>query len=253
MIEKDSKILVVDDDPYLLSLLSDTLKAIGYSSVCANDGVEAIEVLEKEEFDLVITDIKMPRMDGVELLQNIRKLYPRLPVLFITGVASPEIIGQVAPNGFLAKPFRISNIELLIENTLASKYNGIPRKIKKVMVVDDDETFLLMMADSLLYHNYLALTITNGGDALERIKEEEIDVVITDIRMPNMDGITLLKSIKELKPKLPVILITGFLSQDDVKNKLMNFTADGFLEKPFEIEQIVEILKRISYEPSNQN
>ena len=111
MSDSSAKILVVDDDVKLLDLLVDTLTAIGYESVGAEGGEQALAYLSTGEFGLVITDIKMPGMDGVTLLNKIRELYPKLPVMFITGVASPEIIGQASPNGFLAKPFRINRIE----------------------------------------------------------------------------------------------------------------------------------------------
>lgn len=113
------KILVVDDDHNLLDLLDDTLTSIGYEATGAADGFEALKKLEQQQFDLVITDIRMPGMDGFELLRRIRESYPILPVLFITGVELPEAIKRAAPDGFLMKPFRISHIERLIEDCLA--------------------------------------------------------------------------------------------------------------------------------------
>lgn len=112
------KILVVDDDHNLLELLDDTLTTIGYGAVGAVDAFEALEKLKEQRFDLVISDIRMPGMDGFELLREIRESYPGLPVLFITGVELPEAIEKAAPDGFLLKPFRISHIERLIEDCL---------------------------------------------------------------------------------------------------------------------------------------
>ena len=117
----DAKILVVDDDDVLRELLVDTLTTIGYRTSSAADGAIVMKMLEGEKFDLVISDVKMPEIDGITLLGLIRDKYPHLPVLFITGVASPEIIGEANPDGFLAKPFRIGHIEEMIESTLAAK------------------------------------------------------------------------------------------------------------------------------------
>jgi len=112
------RILVVDDDANLLDLLVDTLTTIGYKVIGAPGGVEALENLRNDKFDLMITDIKMPDVDGLQLLKKVRRHYSKMPVLFVTGVATPNIIGQAAPDGFLAKPFRITQIENLIEGAL---------------------------------------------------------------------------------------------------------------------------------------
>ncbi len=114
-------ILVVDDEATMRDLLVDTLDAIGYLPTGASDGSEALQKLKEQKFDLMITDIMMPGIDGIALLKKVRKDYPNLPVLFIAGVATPEIMDQASPDGFLAKPFRISHIEQLIEDTLKGK------------------------------------------------------------------------------------------------------------------------------------
>ncbi|MEA1979616.1 MAG: response regulator [candidate division Zixibacteria bacterium] len=245
MDDTEIKILVVDDDQYILSLLIDTLKAIGYDSVGAVDGIEALEKLKQDTYNLVITDIKMPRMGGVELLTKIRKIYPGLPVLYITGVASPEIISEIVPNGFLTKPFRISQIETLIKNTLAPQKYSNPGNVKKVMIVDDDDAFREMMVESLNVYEFKTIAVADGIEALNTLENESVDAVITDMKMPYMDGITLLKKIKEIHPEIPTIVITAYLSDDEVKSNLINFSADGFFEKPFDMEQIVNLLKKI--------
>ena len=121
MTKPKTSILVVDDNLTMRDLLVDTLDAIGYLPTGASDGSEALQKLKEEKFDLIITDIMMPGIDGIALLKKVRKDYPNLPVLFITGVATPEIMDQASPDGFLAKPFRISHIEQLIEDTLKGK------------------------------------------------------------------------------------------------------------------------------------
>jgi DNA-binding NtrC family response regulator len=208
-------ILVVDDDKNLLDLLVDTLTTIGYRTAGAPGGLEALEKLAREKFDLVITDIKMPGMDGLALLREIRRLHSKMPVLFITGVATDDVIGRAAPDGFLAKPFRISHIEELIENTLANKAEATTGPVRNVLIVDDDEIFREMLAEALRFSGYVPYPAATAELALRELRNRPIDAVITDIRMPGMDGITLLKNIKKDHPDLPVILITAFLQGGD--------------------------------------
>lgn len=252
MIPTKANILVVDDDAHLLSLLVDTLTSIGYRVTGAPGGIEALEKLNSGKFDLMITDIKMPGVDGITLLKKVRRHFPKLPVLFITGVASDDIIGRASPDGFLAKPFRISHIENLIENTLADKSEKVTRPIRKVMVVDDDNTFREMLSESLRYNQYSPFSVAGSELALEELRNGEIDAVITDIKMPGMDGIALMKKIKELYPDLPVILITAFYNQKYSEKKNEINQADGFLEKPFKVETIIDLLNQLTLNFTSQ-
>jgi len=239
-------ILVVDDDRHLLELLIDTLTAIGYESMGVSDGLEALECLKTHKFDLVISDIRMPGLDGIGLLRKIRRYYSDLPVLFITGVDMPEVIGKASPDGLLAKPFRISHIEEMINDALSGKDEVVANAIRKVLVVDDDDTFREMLSDALRYNDYIPFAAAGGKEALRELENGSVDAVITDIRMPGMDGIELLKTIKDQYPDLPVILITAFFDRDDLESSLGDQEADGFLEKPFRVEKVMELLERIS-------
>ena len=116
-----ARILVVDDDSRLLSLLTETLVAIGYEAEDAKSAREALRKLAESNFHLIISDIKMPEMDGLSLLERIRENYPGLPVVFITGLPQTDILRSANPEGILSKPFRISNLEDLIEQALEIK------------------------------------------------------------------------------------------------------------------------------------
>ena len=245
MKELQAKILVVDDDALLRDLLVDTLQTIGYETTGVSDGIEALQSLRNEKFDLMISDIKMPGIDGLALLRKTRRYYPDLPVLFITGVASPEIIGRASPDGFLAKPFRINHIEEMIEDTLRLRTQPDTSSVKRVLIVDDDDLFREMLTEALRLDGYISCSVSGGEQALREMENGEVDAVITDIRMPGMDGITLLKKLKEQRPDLPVILMTAFFSVEEVSRRSRPAQADGFLQKPFEIDNISRVLHQI--------
>ena len=104
------KILVVEDDPDLSEILKQTLQEAGYEVVLARDGKMGMKSLRKESFDLVITDVFMEVMDGLELIQTIRKEHEKLPILALSGggILSPKNVKSMAisfgANGFLQKP-----------------------------------------------------------------------------------------------------------------------------------------------------
>jgi CheY-like chemotaxis protein len=115
------KILIVDDNPNMSSLLSEMLEVFNYESIRANDGLEAIDKVNEGKFSLVITDMRMPKMSGLDLLKRLKEKNPELPVVVISGYALDEegnnLLTSLA-DGFLNKPFKMSDIEKLLDNTI---------------------------------------------------------------------------------------------------------------------------------------
>jgi two-component system cell cycle sensor histidine kinase/response regulator CckA len=117
------RVLLADDDPQIRAFLEASLRAREYLVDLASDGVEALDVVERlgGTVNLLITDIKMPRMDGVSLARAVAQILPRLPVLFISGWADPleEPEWQKPQYAFLRKPFLPKALVSCIEELLA--------------------------------------------------------------------------------------------------------------------------------------
>ncbi len=114
-------ILIVDDNPNMSSLLADMLEVFDHPSVRASDGYQALNKLQKQDFAMVITDMRMPNMTGLELLEKVKSEHPKLPVVLISGYSIKEFdsdTGEAKPDGFLAKPFMMSDIEKLLNSLL---------------------------------------------------------------------------------------------------------------------------------------
>lgn len=113
-------VLVVDDDPRVLGAVSDILQLDDHDVSTADDGFEAFELIKACKYDLLITDLGMPGMSGIELAIEAHKLQPRLPVIVVTGYgaritpAERESAGIV---GVIDKPFRISELQRLLSVT----------------------------------------------------------------------------------------------------------------------------------------
>lgn len=114
-------VLIVDDNPNMSSLLSDMLEVFDYPSVRASDGQQALDELDKQDFAMIITDMRMPNMTGLELLKQAKNKHPKLPVVLISGYSVVEFESDIEgtkPDGFLAKPFMMSDIEKLLNSLL---------------------------------------------------------------------------------------------------------------------------------------
>jgi CheY-like chemotaxis protein len=123
MAEKNS-ILVVDDEDALRTVLSSELESEGYIVATAGDGDEAISILQGKVFDLVLLDIKMPRVDGFEVLRFIKERYPATKVIMLTGFADLKNAiesKKLGAEDFVSKPYDLVDLLTTIERVLTSE------------------------------------------------------------------------------------------------------------------------------------
>ncbi|MBW2054942.1 MAG: response regulator [Deltaproteobacteria bacterium] len=117
------RLLIIDDNKEILTALTDFLSKKKYDVVSASDGLDGLKLLEKEQqgFDLVITDLVMPNISGVGLISIIKKKFPDLPVVAITGWGEhPEALATEAKaNRVLEKPFDLSELDTVIRELLS--------------------------------------------------------------------------------------------------------------------------------------
>jgi DNA-binding NtrC family response regulator len=109
----------------------------------------------------------------------------------------------------------------------------------RVLVIDDDQIVLDSISQILTDENYDVDVTLKGGEGLERAIREDYDLVLTDIRMPDMGGIQVLRDIRHKRPALPVVMITGYATAPSAE-MAMKLGAADFIEKPFEPEELLE-------------
>lgn len=244
------RVLVVDDDPHLRALLVDTLQTIGYSASGVPGGTQALEQMQNECVDVVISDISMPRMDGFQLAALVREKYPTVRVLLITGVATREseqkAMREGLCDGYLAKPFRIDRIEAMIEQAMGNKtHKGEGNPGRRVLVVDDDTQFLDALVDTVNSLGYRAEGVSNCDAALSALRREPAEMVIADVSMPRMNGFDLLKVLKRNYPHMPVVMMTGHNLSEPAAATIRD-RADAYLTKPFRRDRIKTVLSQLN-------
>lgn len=114
---------------------------------------------------------------------------------------------------------------------------------RKILVVDDDRATRELVAAMLEGHGWQLDSAANGPDALSKLEASAFDVILTDINMPGMDGITLLQHIREFRPATPVIIMTGENMASNVAGALRN-QAFGYIAKPFTVDAVLEVVQR---------
>jgi diguanylate cyclase (GGDEF)-like protein len=166
-------ILIVDDDIDILTTLKRMIEKFGYSCQTSADGIDAIKKINCEQFDVVIADIKMPKMDGMELLRRIKNEHPDIDVIMITGLGHEYTYTQVIKEGatdFISKPFSSDELEAKLHRIMREK------KLK-------EELLYLSIRDSLTglfnrRHFYHTLKIE-----MERAKRQKraLSLILIDI------------------------------------------------------------------------
>lgn len=245
------RILVIDDEEIICSLLKDTLADEGYQVETVTDSKEGLEkILRGEPFDVLLTDIRMPKKDGMQILKEAKSRMPDMIVIIITGYPSIETIRESSEyNAFdyITKPLDPDEVCDCIKRSLEarklSREFKIPKKPPRILVVDDMQSALFLSEGVLEDEGYHAEIAQNGQEALERFKQKHFDIVIADLHMPVMDGIELLNNIKRQDIKTLVIIMTA---RPSIESAIQAFRhgAYDYITKPIDPDTIINTIQR---------
>ncbi|MCB0361639.1 MAG: sigma-54-dependent Fis family transcriptional regulator [Bdellovibrionales bacterium] len=128
------RILVVDDEESIREFLDIMLRKEGYEVACAEDGSKALELLKKRSMDMVISDLQMPNLSGIELLRQVKEQYPDMLFMMITAFGSTETAVEAMKLGaydYITKPFKIDEVRINIANALRSKNLEVENRVLK--------------------------------------------------------------------------------------------------------------------------
>jgi DNA-binding NtrC family response regulator len=229
------KILLVDDEPGILLTLAANLELDGFDVSTAENGEAALELFGRETFDLVLSDVRMPGMNGVELFRRIREMRPDFPVVLMTGFALEELIHDAIVEGVFAvlpKPFDVE--EVVASLTRAAKS-------PMVMIVERDCDAGRSTADALCALGIRAVHHTDAASALVTVKERAVDVCVIDMNLPK--GTALMDELRKIDAGIVQIAIAGH----DIPNMMRQAAARGSfacLPKPVNPTALVEVIAR---------
>lgn len=202
----DNKILVVEDDYATSKLLSNYLKKWGYDPVIVNTAEQTLSTLEKEKCLAVILDIEQPNINGLELLQQIRKIpnNNKIPVIVCSVEVEQQKAFMMGAVEYFVKPI---NYNYLVETLTSYKL----RKNSNVLCVDDDMPTLNLIRKAIETAGFTPIAENVSANVMELIKDKDIDLAIIDLDMPYPNGFELIELIKSEKrfAHLPIIIYTG--------------------------------------------
>jgi PAS domain S-box-containing protein len=257
---KGMRILVVDDKRAVRELIKKFLDAMGFRADTAASGHDAIQYIAEKsqsgmEYGLVILDWSMPEMDGVETGRRIRalnlKTEPKLLMLTAYGLDEVMFMAEESGfSGFLLKPVHASQLfntilRLFGKTSSINKADGHQLKAHaagaRILLVEDHE-INQQVAVELLEKMEMNVTVaSNGQEAIDLIASHEFDLVLMDIQMPVMDGLTATRAIRALNQQLPILAMTAHAMTGD-KAESLAAGMNGHITKPIDPDKIVQAL-----------
>lgn len=236
------KVLIVDDEQDIREQLQRIIIKEGFEVLTACNGREGLEIFQQERPRLIITDIAMPEMNGIDLLRRVKKISPVTEVIVVTGHGdydtSIEVLRESALD-YIRKPIDLEKLLVAI-GRFQEKIDWLQEEEPRpnILLLDDDDDAREGFARFLRKEGFKVHEGANGVEGLRIYSENKIDVVVSDIQMPEKDGITFMYEAREILGDAEVILITGF-GNEEVVVKAMHEGANNFLRKPVDIEHLI--------------
>jgi|GEM_PF-420575 len=241
-------ILVVDDSNSVRYVLQKNLTEAGFQVTTAVDGEDGLRKAVEGCYNLVITDVDMPKMNGYELCTRLKEEYKtaHIPIIVLSTRDSDESVEQgfrVGADAYLAKGGDIKeNIERIKDILDARSFLTGSR----VLLVDDSSSVRLLLKSELQDEGFVVEVAENGREALEKLPTFKPSLIISDLMMPEMDGAEFLRVVKQSEEYkfIPVVIMSS-LSDKPIMRRLMRGGAATFLIKPFSTTQLSIVIEEI--------
>lgn len=236
-------VLIVDDEKEVRDSLTAVYKSKGYTVTAKGDAMSALEFLKKQNVDVVVTDLYLPNLNGMELLKRIKKKYPRIKVIMMSAMGTEstfERAKKLGAEGFLQKPFALSSAVSILEE-------GVKREeeiTESVLVVDDRSELRTSVAYLLKTKGYKTDAAASAEEALKKAGKKMYDVIVLDVNLPGKKGYEIIPEIKALHPGTKILLMTGEAEDHELEEGL-RLGAVTYMRKPFDLTAFLKTLRQV--------
>ncbi|MDY6951804.1 MAG: response regulator [Thermodesulfobacteriota bacterium] len=246
------RILFIDDEETLSKMGKRMLESLGYDVTARTDGMEALELFraQPDRFDLVITDMTMPKVTGADLAKEVMGIRPDIPIVLCTGFSATmdekraEAMGIKA---FVFKPVLKGEMAMTIRQLLDSQKEKAGQPRPRVLVIDDDVGIRTMLRRLLEGAGYEVTEAPDGNQGIYLYRQDPVDLVITDIIMPEKEGLETIRELRRDFPKVKIVAISGGgrIRADEYLPMAEKFGADRTLAKPFDPKELLDAVHEL--------
>ena len=269
MNEKNSQqktILLIDDEVNLQQLMKIALKSRKYTIETASNGLEGLEKLKILKPDLIILDMNMPKMGGLEFYQKIcdDTNHPKYPVLVLTARANMEqLFKELNIDGFMAKPFEVADLLHEVDTIIEKKSNynikitsaGV-REPRKICIVENDPAILSKIGSIFLESGYIVNPATNGTEGIARISGNLPDVALVHLGLVDLPGdmvILKLKFMAKTQNVKYILYTQQTVDKTDVIQKISEKEGIDRLIKYVDLRDLLRAANEVLQEKAKTN
>ncbi|MFH1392571.1 MAG: response regulator [bacterium] len=242
------KILIIEDDTLLRESLQKKLMLEGYQTLTAVDGEVGLEKIKESKPDLILLDIVMPKIDGTEVLKQIKtdKDFKNIPVIMISNSGQPVETQKMLELGafdYLVKAnFDPDEVLEKVKKALSEQKPARP----KILIIEDDQFLKDLLERKLIQAGYQVLSTNDGEEGLKITLEEKPALVLLDILLPSMSGWEILEKMKNNAEtsKIPILLLTNLGEKEDVEKGLKMGASDYIIKAHFTPNEIIQKIEK---------
>lgn len=231
------RLLIVDDEEGMRMTLRRIMVAKGYEVAVAANGHEAIKQAKHFRPQIVLMDIRMPGLNGVETYRQIKALCPTASPIFMTAYSTSELSQEAMDEGaieVMAKPLDIDNLCRIVAQSGSSR---------PVLIVDDDPGFRESLERALTAVGFQVYTAGGAEDALTEFRRHPNCVAVLDMKLNGISGLQVFEQFRKLNKDAVALLMTGFAEfQSEMQTGLSNGACNTFV-KPFDVDQLADQIR----------
>lgn len=235
------RVLVVDDDRFMVKTLTDVLRLKGWEVASAYNGHDAVARLAEGEFDFVIMDVKMPGMDGVSAFKAMKLMKPDVRVVLMTAYAAHDLLTEAQREGVLRimpKPVDVDGLISMLTGTLSRN--------EPVLIVDSDVVFLRTLSDTLRLTGYQTVAASTLDEALRFMTEQRPGAVLLHMHLGGTEPRDAVVAVHQVSPAVALVLYSGRPGAvEEMHQHIPGAWIHAYLQKPFAVEQLAGVLSAV--------
>lgn len=252
------KILVIDDDRMNCHLLHAVLTRHGYEVHTATSGLEGLNLFRQHAPRVTILDLRMPGMDGLTTLKEIRAIDPHAPVIILGGGAT-----EIQENQ--ARALRVTDfvrkglsLDVLVEGVNrvvqqpARKQEGtggpsagaVADTGDTVLVVDDEQLVRDLLVQFLSLRGYRALGVKEGPEAISMVEQTSPDLILLDLMLPGMNGVEVLRRLRDKHFSGAIIIVTGSYDEELLQDA-WSLHPQEVITKPIDLDKLLAMIQLV--------
>lgn len=262
------RILVVDDNETNRIILEAQLLQWKMVPTLCVSAIDALEKLShKSSYDLIITDMQMPIMDGEQFAIKVKQSHPEALIILFTSVGADAKQYRDLFCTRLSKPVRQRELLQAILKVFSKDYVQMPQPANAtklsnafaenyplcILIAEDNKINQMLVTMTLKKLGYEPALAENGAIALEMLTEKEYDMVLMDVQMPVMDGLEATRLIRSTLQHQPCIIATTANAMKEDKDQCLKAGMDDYLSKPIQLHELVKLLQKWKAHPKAQN